>query len=954
MKHLLNLVFITITSTASAQWSNTDNQYFDTLHMPVSTTVLIQKNPLVINSYPDGGYFVIWEDERNYATTKTDIYAQKYDAAGKRLWAENGVPVSNGPNAQRYTFSSNQDYRNRSFAATDSAGGFYIAYIDDSTTNYSWERIMVQHMRNNGTVVFSGAGYVITAPISGDGSTFSAPFLIADGSKGFYISYSRNVLGSNSIYVYNYKDENGNMTFYGGGRVNENAVQTSSVAPCGLKTDLVYPGTTVSDYNIWYDLQGGCNVIMNMSGNIGSQGKMLCYNRVWRAKKDSKVKTLFRNTSSIACPKITDYKKGNVYILYKLETDYYTVICGGSGSPIYTYTNYRLLSNGYQVIDEKAYDYNFPKGVTLSTPGDINVDLIAVNKRTYANNVVSDFTVQGFAYSAEKFDSIPFQRASFSNPELGFNPNTPTMNKLNFFRDTLLAPGRYYYDFSLAGGGSEIFSSALIWENDGSGPAERKVRLQHLRISKQNADSFAIKYNTNIVGTPIKTGVMIGREVSTGFGGSNISYDMPLITVNSSGKALFYIREYYRSARVSPISSGAALDWGAMGKPIGTGIYNNNYYNLEQPVASIDALGGTGLIAFRDNRFLPGATGENIFMRHLDRLEDFNYSPPNKPVKLVANPYGATAANPAVLAGSSNHYTTIEAYSSYGNSPGTSPVAELMDNYNLGRVEVNIFQNSGAIRKYNGQPYLNRNITIKTEYVPAGADIDLILFFTKQEFDALKAADNTILDPGYLSVIRQPNGNLLTTPNAYTPVLGEEVLTPIIADSVAGGYRLKVIAKGFGNFFIQKISTVQLCKGASSSFVSDVAGTTYQWQVNTDGTNFYSISNTANYGGTSTGTLQLTNIPSSFNAYRYRCVINGTKVSKTFYLQVANIWTGAISTAWENPGNWSCGTVPDANTDVVINAGTVVVSSNQSCRSFKINPGVSFTVNAGFKLTVTN
>jgi len=77
-------------------------------------------------------------------------------------------------------------------------------------------------------------------------------------------------------------------------------------------------------------------------------------------------------------------------------------------------------------------------------------------------------------------------------------------------------------------------------------------------------------------------------------------------------------------------------------------------------------------------------------------------------------------------------------------------------------------------------------------------------------------------------------------------------------------------------------------------------------------------------------------------------------VTKTIYPQVANVWTGAISTAWKNAANWSCGAVPDANTDVVINSGRVVLGSNQACRSFKINPGVSLTVNSGFKLTVTS
>jgi photosystem II stability/assembly factor-like uncharacterized protein len=65
-----------------------------------------------------------------------------------------------------------------------------------------------------------------------------------------------------------------------------------------------------------------------------------------------------------------------------------------------------------------------------------------------------------------------------------------------------------------------------------------------------------------------------------------------------------------------------------------------------------------------------------------------------------------------------------------------------------------------------------------------------------------------------------------------------------------------------------------------------------------------------------------------------------------------NTWLGTISTAWETAGNWSCGTVPDANTDVIINSGTVVLSSNVTIKSFNIKPGVNFTVNSGFNLNV--
>ena len=75
-------------------------------------------------------------------------------------------------------------------------------------------------------------------------------------------------------------------------------------------------------------------------------------------------------------------------------------------------------------------------------------------------------------------------------------------------------------------------------------------------------------------------------------------------------------------------------------------------------------------------------------------------------------------------------------------------------------------------------------------------------------------------------------------------------------------------------------------------------------------------------------------------------------ISNTFYLQVTNQWTGAVNDLWENPANWSCGKLPDASTDVILNSGTITVNSNATCRSLKVSPGATVNVTPGFSLTV--
>ena len=90
--------------------------------------------------------------------------------------------------------------------------------------------------------------------------------------------------------------------------------------------------------------------------------------------------------------------------------------------------------------------------------------------------------------------------------------------------------------------------------------------------------------------------------------------------------------------------------------------------------------------------------------------------------------------------------------------------------------------------------------------------------------------------------------------------------------------------------------------------------------------------------------------------YKIRVVSNDPFItgssSSSFSVNATNTWTGAVSSAWENPANWGCGTVPNANTDVVINSGTVVINSNAECRSLNISSAVTLTINTGFALTV--
>jgi FG-GAP-like repeat/IPT/TIG domain len=147
---------------------------------------------------------------------------------------------------------------------------------------------------------------------------------------------------------------------------------------------------------------------------------------------------------------------------------------------------------------------------------------------------------------------------------------------------------------------------------------------------------------------------------------------------------------------------------------------------------------------------------------------------------------------------------------------------------------------------------------------------------------------------------------------------------------------------------------LRLCPGGSTTITTDIIGTTYQWQLALSDTSaFTNITDNAQLAGSNTATLSLNNIPSSWYGYKFRCVINGNN-DRFYLLKFENVWTGAMSNAWENAANWSCGSVPDANTDVVINNGNVVIGSNVIIRTLRVLAGATVTVNSGYTLTITH
>ncbi len=168
--------------------------------------------------------------------------------------------------------------------------------------------------------------------------------------------------------------------------------------------------------------------------------------------------------------------------------------------------------------------------------------------------------------------------------------------------------------------------------------------------------------------------------------------------------------------------------------------------------------------------------------------------------------------------------------------------------------------------------------------------------------------------------------------------------------------RFGTYGRGIWDFKVESAKLDKyICPGSSITYSAGLAAADYQWQVD-DGSGFTNLSNNINYSGVNAADLQIKNIPASFSGYRYRCN-TGNGAGTAYTLKVTVYWKGGVSKSWENPFNWNCGVLPDANTDVIVNIeapNLPEINSTAVCRSINVSPGSALKVNIGGKLTVTH
>jgi hypothetical protein len=887
MKCKLTMLLLLSFVIAEAQWSNTTNQFYDSLHMPICSNLNSQESSIVLRSYPDSGYIIIWQDDRT-SINNIDIYAQKLDKYGVALWASNGVPIATGPDVQAFVRNGNADYRSYGHACTDSSGGFYIAWEDFNLVNTGVNgahRVCVQHTKADGTNVFSNLGYIVNQPTASLPSQYIAPQLIADGNKGFYIAYLETDNASAFFFnlrVFCYREEGGLLKYYGGQQIDPDVMQVNANAfPCGilvLRKDVVPVDDRVSEFHIFPDNNKGCGIVWTFGRNAAApnNGGYLVYNHLCRVKKDSYVtikKRFFAGSLTDTSTQIIHgfFKKDDVYLLYNKTLYSYSDIylCNPTGVGIVDNLKFENGGAGYLFLESTntlpVQAWSFPKGVVLATDGNVDAMIITVNERQFLNNSLTGQITRAYVTEPiEKYDSIPYQWASdTTHPYWAFNTTPPlNLNKTNRFIDTIMVQDiQVNTDYSLASGKNRAFLVCKKFNGNSFAFRASDVLLQEVRVDRINADSFNIHINTNS-----KKGTLVAKEKSTCCQTSDIMFDNPQIAMDANGNALFYMTESGRYIRVSPIGDSAKLLWGAAGKPIG------NSSGSAFPFVTMGG-DGTALVGWQKINYTPVYTGSDIYVRHLDSLNVYAHIPPIKKIRPLLNYW--SGAYPQILSGLTTVWISFEVAS---NNYWTEAV-QVLDNFNLGDVNFQAFKNPSIIRSFNGKPYLDRNYLINVQNNPAGAaSVGVRLFFTQAEFDALKAADPTIISPADLQVIKQPSTT--NAPETYLPVTGEETITPTDWKAVDGGYYLEIYVSSFSNFFIFKgAGTLPLRWLDVQAKWTDDTHANVRWEI-ADPINV--LSYTVEHSNDGIHFVNVCDVAAT-NNWQYQCQVPATKGKQNFY-----------------------------------------------------------------------
>jgi hypothetical protein len=123
-----------------------------------------------------GGAIVAWLDDRRF---QRDVYVQRVDASGHRLWATNGVPVATACSTEGGCSNSKHDLR----MVSDAAGGAIIAWREKRDLSHA--SVWAQRIDANGTPAWTIDG----VPVANGPFSAYYPSIAADAAGGAFIAW---------------------------------------------------------------------------------------------------------------------------------------------------------------------------------------------------------------------------------------------------------------------------------------------------------------------------------------------------------------------------------------------------------------------------------------------------------------------------------------------------------------------------------------------------------------------------------------------------------------------------------------------------------------------------------------------------------------------------------------------------------------------------------------------
>jgi hypothetical protein len=163
MKKFSLYILIILSTNIVAQWSTNNS-----INSPIALAPKSQNSVHTISD-SNGGIIMVWDDNRNSATSNDDIYVQRLNASGIRKWALNGINIC----------SSNGVQKNSSIADVGN-GSAIITWQDDRLGN---DDIYAQKIDSSGNVQWTANGIAVCSKTTKQKS----PKIVGDNAGGAFI-----------------------------------------------------------------------------------------------------------------------------------------------------------------------------------------------------------------------------------------------------------------------------------------------------------------------------------------------------------------------------------------------------------------------------------------------------------------------------------------------------------------------------------------------------------------------------------------------------------------------------------------------------------------------------------------------------------------------------------------------------------------------------------------------